>query len=100
MHKNCVKRWCIHPVGDFEGCPDVVRWLTYHTRCDPQRNEANVYRIDVERCRTVWALLDWTAHLISKRWFIHTNWNEFLRSAHTQIPFAGQPITRRPRVAR
>lgn len=87
LHKNCKTKPCLHQATDLAGCPPIVHWQTYHTRCDQDRDISDrYYRIDVERCRTVWALLEWTAHLIAKKWFIHTDWHQFLYAMHAQAP--------------
>lgn len=106
LHKNCNKGSCLHQATRLNDCPALVRWRTYHTRCDRNRDGGDrYYHIDVERCRTVWALLEWTAHLILKKWFIHTDWHQFLYSMHAQAPYndsgiTAQGITRRVRARR
>lgn len=61
---------------------EMVRWVAWHTWCDPDP-EADTYWFAVERCRTMAALLDWTAHLYDKEWVEGSNWfEEIQRAAH------------------
>ncbi len=58
--------------------PEQVRWQVFHRRCDPAKDRDSDYWFDVSRCRSYQALLGWTAHLLEKRWFEHTHWNQFI----------------------
>ena len=68
-----------------EGCrwplalPDRARWQIHHRACDPEP-EADDYWFDVGRARTHAKLLSWTAHLMGKVWFEHTDWGSLIRS--------------------
>lgn len=56
----------------------LASWCAYHDACDPAP-ERYGYCIEVERCRTLAALLDWNVHLSGKEWVRHTNWPHFLQ---------------------
>ena len=46
----------------------------FHFDCDavPERE---VYSIDVDRIRSSWAVLAWTAHLMRNPWLVTTDWD-------------------------
>jgi hypothetical protein len=67
--------------------PDLVRWEILHLDCDPRR-DVDAYVIDVERARTPGEVIDWAAHLLEKRWLVHTNWADVLRAVALQLESA------------
>lgn len=58
--------------------PTPAQWQTTHLDCDPQP-ESHDYWMTVERLRTYERLLEFTAHLMGKKWINSTNWPKFLR---------------------
>jgi predicted GIY-YIG superfamily endonuclease len=58
-------------------------WRAFHRSCDPDLADAG-YWFDVARIRTVDDVLDWTAHLIGKRWLPDTNWKQVLEHVRQQ----------------
>jgi len=56
---------------------DPVPWAAYHHGCDP-RPDSGDYWFAVERCRTLAEFLHWSAHLLEKRWFAHTDWRDLM----------------------
>jgi hypothetical protein len=63
----------------FWSKPEEAAWNTWHLRCDPEP-EASFYFIGVERIRTPWDVIHWTAHLLGKRWIDQTNWVDLLHA--------------------
>lgn len=62
--------------------PDRARWHVWHKKCDPDpEEEFPVYWFDIERIRTHAQVLKWTAHLMGKRWFEDTNWDQVIWTA-------------------
>lgn len=59
--------------------PGKIPWEVYHQDCDPNPDNQG-YWIGAERCKTFPELLDWTAHLMEKRWLQNTNWSTKVRS--------------------
>ncbi|MFJ3793837.1 hypothetical protein [Kitasatospora sp. NPDC090091] len=60
--------------------PQLVRWRVTHNHggCDDDI-EAGAYSLEVHRCRTWPALVNWTAHLLgTKTWLKDTDWNKVL----------------------
>ena len=68
--------------------PGKVLWEVYHKDCDPHPDEEG-YGIGAERCTNFAELLEWTAHLMEKRWIQNTNWSIKLRSI---LRDSGRPI--------
>jgi hypothetical protein len=60
--------------------PPHVSWQVLHRKCDP-RPDYGDYAIEVERARSAWDLIWWTAHLMGKNWVPATNWDDVLRHA-------------------
>jgi len=60
--------------------PAEVQWHAVHRRCDPDPDSASEYVIDVERIRSPWDVIGWTAHLMGKNWLEATNWSALIRS--------------------
>jgi hypothetical protein len=58
--------------------PEPAHWHAWHLACDPEPDGGR-YFIDVERIRTAWDVLDWTAHLTQKRWLADTDWFDVVR---------------------
>lgn len=65
-------------LGALLSLPEDAPWLAYHRRCDPNP-EAASYWIAIERLRTHAQLLEFTAHLMGKRWLRYTNWDHLIR---------------------
>lgn len=86
-HEQAMARWrednqpggymCI---TDLLAIPKPARWRAHHRRCDPEPDSSD-YWIDVARLRTWRALLEWTAHLMGKRWLPATDWQRLIESA-------------------
>jgi hypothetical protein len=60
--------------------PDQARWRVVHDHCvdDIERESANTYWFEVSRADSWHKLIEWTAHLMGKRWFAWTDWERFL----------------------
>lgn len=78
--KERIEDRLIVSAADLLDFPCQVSWHVHHADCDPDP-EAFCYWFTVERARTHAALLDWTAHLMNKRWIDATNWSDFIRRA-------------------
>lgn len=64
--------------------PEPMEWRAVHRGCDAEA-DTTYYHFDVERCRTAYDLLEWTAHLSEKEWVIEsTDWFEFIRRVARQ----------------
>lgn len=57
--------------------PKPAHWQVIHRSCDPDP-EGGGYWIEIERARTEKQLLNWTAHLMHKRWLTETDWYRLL----------------------
>lgn len=70
-----------HPDGasvdELMRYPQSAPWTSLHRDCDPDP-EGPSYWYDIDRCRTHQQLLARTAHLMGKRWFKATNWDEII----------------------
>lgn len=65
--------------------PAPARWMAWCSACDPQP-DAGRYDVAIERIRTAWQALEWTAHLVSKAWVCdETDWVEVARRASTGL---------------
>ncbi|WP_143094195.1 hypothetical protein [Streptacidiphilus jiangxiensis] len=73
--------------------PEPARWQVHHSACDPAP-DANAYAIEVHRCRSWADLVLWTAHLMGKGWFPHTDWDELLEAAGESAGSRITPTTR------
>lgn len=60
--------------------PEGAPWRHAHHECDPEP-ESEAYGIGVHRARTHAQLLDWTSHLLGKRWLKHTDWHDLIARA-------------------
>lgn len=58
--------------------PPAAQWQTTHQECD-LNPDSHDYWMKVERLRTYERLLEFTAHIMEKKWIKSTNWPEFLR---------------------
>ena len=58
----------------LETHPKPAPWRVFHLDCDPVPDR-EVYSIDVDRIRSSWAALAWTAHLMRKPWLATTDWD-------------------------
>lgn len=59
--------------------PGWAMWHIQHDACRP--DESDGYDISVEQVRTLHGLLEWTEHLMDKRWLPQTNWPAILQGA-------------------
>lgn len=57
--------------------PKLAHWQVIHRSCDPDP-EGGGYWIEIERASTEKELLNWTAHLMHKRWLAETDWHKLL----------------------
>lgn len=60
--------------------PRLGHWRALHRACDPHPGSGG-YWFDVGRARTTGELLDWTLHLMEKRWIGTTDWAGLVRRA-------------------
>jgi hypothetical protein len=63
--------------------PSRPGWAIHCDSCNPHDNGdgtlcGGCYWWSLDRCRTHGELLRWTAHLISKKWFKHTAWDQLI----------------------
>lgn len=63
---------------DLLAAADPVPWQVHHAGCDPEPDRID-YCIPLDRAQTHAQLLDWTAHLMGKRWIDVTNWADLIR---------------------
>lgn len=66
-----------------------IEWRVYHANCDPEPERGTDYWIAVHRIRDASDVMDWTAHLSSKRWIKNTTWNVILGLAARQAHAVG-----------
>jgi hypothetical protein len=60
--------------------PEPAHWTVWHRECDPSTGDlTESYWFDLDRIRTWPAALEWTLHLMGKRWIEETDWPDFLR---------------------
>ena len=59
--------------------PRDATWRALHSACDPRPDSESEYCIEVDRCRSPWDLIHWTAHLWEKNWIRATDWDHVLR---------------------
>ena len=62
----------------------TAHWLVFHSACDPD-DEKGPYAIEVDRIRSSWTVLAWTAHLMGNTWVSVTDWHfviEKVAAAH------------------
>jgi hypothetical protein len=64
-------------IAELLELPDHVPWVAVHRGCDTRPEETG-YWIDVERLRSPWDLLRWSAHLSEKNWLRATNWPDVI----------------------
>lgn len=64
-------------VNDLHTMPGQVGWLAHHHGCDPDPDHF-CYSVDIHTVRTHSDLLRWTAHLMSKAWLPHTDWEQLI----------------------
>lgn len=74
---------CGEPIGGDDGWlslppagPPQVSWQARHRVCltDQEKADDRSYHLSVGYLRTWVALVEWTVHLMSKRWFFDTDW--------------------------
>ena len=61
--------------------PRSAQWYITCKNCDPTSD--NGYWINIDRIDTYPKLIEWTAHLMGKNWFMITDWDHVLRK---QVP--------------
>lgn len=59
-------RDCVPTLGELLHGPRLEPWRAAHVQCVPP--ETVTYTIAIERVRTPWQLLAWTAHIMAKPW--------------------------------
>lgn len=59
--------------------PPVPHWRMLHDACQTDRDEGS-YEIAVEQISSWPKLVEWTAHLLEKRWLPSTDWGVRLRA--------------------
>lgn len=64
-------------VADLLEAAVPAPWLTMHHKCDKTPGDCR-YWFDVARVRTLPAVLSWTRHLMGKRWFMDTAWDDLI----------------------
>lgn len=63
-------------LADIFAAPTLALW---NVSCDGCRHSCfTCYSIDLALCRSMFALVKWTAHLYDKSWFRATNWIAFI----------------------
>lgn len=68
----------------------VPRFVRWHVACDACFNENDCsYDISLDQCRSLAALIRWTAHLYGKSWFRATDWIYF---THEVAQMTGSPL--------
>lgn len=65
--------------------PEPAQWQVHHAECDPDGEDHDCYWFYVGRCNTWPKLVNWTAHLMGKSWFEHTNWRELLERLTAEV---------------
>ena len=60
------RRGYVPTLGELLDTPTPEPWRAAHAQCMPE--ETVTYTIAVERLRTPWQLLAWTAHIMAKPW--------------------------------
>lgn len=65
--------------GQLLSIPKRAHWWAIHHDCHPNI-EADAYDFEISRIRTYPDVIDWTSHLMSKRWFNDTDWGRLLRN--------------------
>lgn len=68
--------------------PPKAHWWAIHRSCDPDVNSGS-YWIDVGKVRTQADVLRWTAHLMSKRWLIDTDWRQLIECVASDVSSDG-----------
>lgn len=71
------------PSLDFEalfGLPVPPRWHMRHDACQGDHRELASYEIAVEQIASWPKLVEWTSHLMDKRWLSETTWSGVLGS--------------------
>lgn len=68
------------PASAYLEHPSLAQWITTHLECD-LNPDSHDYWMTVERLRTYERLIQFTAHIMEKKWIDSTNWPEFLRAA-------------------
>ena len=74
--------------------PDEIHWRTGHDACRTDRSEG-CYEIDDHKISSWTQLAWWTAHLMSKNWLTHSDWDEFLREISGEVPSSRVSVTAR-----
>ena len=72
--------WRAVNLTELLALPRRAPWLAHHRRCDPNPGHGS-YWFDVARARTHAQLLNWSAHLMGKRWIRHTTWADLIERA-------------------
>lgn len=87
-----IKTWEAEPPGmivtgaELMTYPSMIKWDTLHSGCDLGGH--GFYDIEVERIRSSTQMLEWTAHLMEKRWLKYTDWTEVVRRVLLQLGVA------------
>ena len=72
--------WQAVNIAELLALPRRAPWLAHHRMCDPNPGHES-YWFDVARARTHAQLLNWSAHLMGKRWIRHTTWANLIERA-------------------
>jgi len=64
------KRTGLIPYSELQGA--IVHWHKAHYACTKEVD--SFYEIEIHRIRTLQKLIDWTAHLMWKKWLNNTDW--------------------------
>jgi len=75
--------------------PRCAHWHVHHDACSPNQG-ASSYELAIEQVGTWPRLAEWTAHLMAKRWFQHTDWAALLLGCATGV---GGRLTQSARAA-
>ena len=62
-----------------------IHWYTRHDKCSEHLEESS-YELGADQLMTPGELARWTAHLMAKRWFALTDWDDLLREVAGEIP--------------
>lgn len=66
------------PASAYFDYPSCAQWITTHLECD-LNPDSHDYWMTVERLRTYERLIQFTAHIMEKKWIDSTNWSDVLR---------------------
>ncbi len=71
-------------------------WIVSHHDCSKQDAGEYRYSIELSQLQSCRAALHWTAQLLVKNWFVHTDWRGLLLRVLDQVDESGQ-LTERGR---